>query len=66
MNLDPVQGVFMGLVVFGEVENNGSQLHFSKLWSIVNYSLNKDKNLFICDKLEYYHPNGAKGLKPGV
>jgi len=62
MNLDPVQGVFMGLVVFGEVENNGSQLHFSKLWSIVNYSLNKDKNLFICDKLEYYHPNGAKGL----
>ena len=62
MNLDPVQGVFMGLVVFGEVENNGSQLHFSKLWSIVNYSLNKDKNLFICDKLEYCHPNGAKGL----
>ena len=62
MNLDPVHGVFMGLVVFGEVENNGSQLHFSKLWSIVNYSLNKNKNLFICDNLKYYHPNGAQGL----
>jgi ABC-type multidrug transport system ATPase subunit/uncharacterized tellurite resistance protein B-like protein len=62
MNLEPVHGVFMGLVVFGEVENTGCELHFSKLWSVVNRIKNQDKNLFICEDLGYYHPNGTRGL----
>jgi ABC-type multidrug transport system ATPase subunit len=62
MNLEPVHGVFMGLVVFGEVENNGSQLHFSKLWSVVNRIENENKNLFICEELVYHHSNGIRGL----
>jgi len=62
MNLEPVHGVFMGLVVFGEVENNGSQLHFSKLWSLVNRISNENKNLFICEDVIYHHSNGVKGL----
>jgi ABC-type multidrug transport system ATPase subunit/uncharacterized tellurite resistance protein B-like protein len=62
MNLEPVHGVFMGLVVFGEVENTGSQLHFSTLWSVVNRIQNENKNLFICKDLGYHHPNGVRGL----
>lgn len=62
LNLEPVHGVFMGLVVFGEVENNGAELHFSTLWSTVNRIQNEDKNLFICQDLGYNHPNGVRGL----
>jgi ABC-type multidrug transport system ATPase subunit len=60
MNLEPVHGVFMGLVVFGEIENNGSQLNFSKLWQVVKSTQNENK--FICENLCYNHPNGVRGL----
>jgi ABC-type multidrug transport system ATPase subunit/uncharacterized tellurite resistance protein B-like protein len=60
MSLEPVHGVFMGLVVFGEIENNGSELHFSKLWSVVKSV--QSENKFICKDVNYNHPNGVRGL----
>lgn len=60
MNLEPVHGVFMGLVVFGEIENTGHQLNFSELWQVVKSTQNE--NRFICKNVSYNHPNGVRGL----